>query len=214
MIEWLTRTQLDARLATYPPIGLRLRSMFHARTRVEPDRWFSRSPEEVNEPELGTMLVWSGLIDRAPFAIVASSRRTGWGFEVRLPQRSDGDGAWATVIRALGLPAWTHPYFESVLTERGFGVVAIADTNTPIYRGAKRDDAAAIAALLNDVERASYTTVPVSGAEPSWLVIGPDAGPYVSRIEFTPDERTALTLAARWTVETGASFRVARMLRE
>jgi hypothetical protein len=110
MIGWLTHAELDARLATYLPIGLQLRSVFHARTHVEPDGWFSRSAERVDEEGLGTLRVWSGLVDSTPFAIAAAPRRTGWGFEMRLPQRSDGDHVWSTAIRALNLPAWTHPY--------------------------------------------------------------------------------------------------------
>lgn len=210
MIEWFTRAELDARLATYPPIGLQLRAVFHARTRVSPDTWFSRAPEHVEEAGLGTTYTWAGLVDSAPFAISAAPRRTGWGFEVRLPQRSDGDRGWATAIRVLGLPAWTHPYFESLPVEHGFGVVAIADTTTPIYRSGNRDDATAIAAMVNEVEPASYAVVPISSDEPQWLVVGPDAGPYVSRIAFASDESGARELAARWRAETSAQFRVTR----
>jgi hypothetical protein len=212
MIEWLTGAELDARLATYPPIGLQLRAVFHARTSIVPEAWFSRSAEQVEEAGLGTTYTWSGLVDSIPFSIAAAPRRTGWGFEVRLPQRSDGDRAWVTAIRALGLPAWTQPYFESLPIERGFGVAAIADPSTPIYQSENRDDATAIAAMLNYVEPATYATVPVSGDELRWLVVGPDAGPYISRIAFAADEPSARALAARWTTQTGADFRVAPRL--
>jgi hypothetical protein len=212
MIEWFTRAELDARLSTYPPIGLQLRAVFHARTRNAPETWFSRAPEQVEEPGLGTTYMWAGLVESVPFAISAAPRRTGWGFEVRLPQRTDGDRAWAVAIRALGLPKWTHPYFESLPVEHGFGVVAIADTSMPIYRTEARDDATAIAAMLNEVESASYAVVPVSGDELQWLVVGPDAGPYVSRIAFVADEAGARELGNRWSTETRAQFRVARAL--
>jgi hypothetical protein len=212
MIEWFTRAELDARLATYPPIGLQLRAVFHARTPNAPETWFSRAPELVEEAGLGTTYTWAGLVESAPFAISAAPRRTGWGFEVRLPQRSDGDRAWAVAIRALGLPKWTHPYLESLPVEHGFGVVAIVDTSTPIYRSGTRDDATAIAAMLNEVESASYAVVPVSGDEPQWLVVGPDAGPYVSRIAFVADEAGARELRNRWSAETRAQFRVVRAL--
>jgi hypothetical protein len=191
---------------------LQLRAVLHARTRNAPETWFSRAPEQVEEPGLGTTYTWAGLVESVPFAISAAPRRTGWGFEVRLPQRTDGDRAWAVAIRALGLPKWTHPYFESLPVEHGSGVVALADPSTPIYRSGTRDDATAIAAMLNEVESASYAVVPVSSDEPQWLVVGPDAGPCVSRIAFVADETGARELSNRWSAETRARFRVARAL--
>jgi hypothetical protein len=212
VIDWFTRDELAGRLATYAPIGLRLRSVFHARTTAEPTGWFARAAEVVQEAGVGDVSFWSGLVEGTPFEIAGAPRRVGWGFEVRLPQRSDGDRVWAIAIRGLGLPVWTHPYFESIPVQRGFGIVAIADAETPIYRSVNRDDATSIAAMLNDIEPASYAVVSVSGGEPSWVVVGPDAGPYVSRVAIESDERSARARAYRWAVETGAAFRVGRTL--
>jgi hypothetical protein len=209
MIEWLTRAQLDERLRAYPPIGLTLRPFFQARTSVSPEGWFSRAPQTADESGLGEIQIWTGLVDSLPFAVTAMPRRTGWGFEVRFPHRTDGDRVLLERLQSLGLPGWTHPYFSVLPSRGGFGVAAVGTTD-PIYVAEQRADAAAAASFLNLVEPATYAVVAAGPSDPAWLVLGPESGPYVSRVEVMDDERAAVAQAERWSRESGAPFQVRR----
>jgi hypothetical protein len=54
--------------------------------------------------------------------------------------------------------------------------------------------------------------VELGKSAPHWLVIGPDAGPYISRIEIDSSEEAARRRAARWADDTGAAFEVRQVL--
>jgi hypothetical protein len=120
--------------------------------------------------------MWTGLADSLPFAVTAMARRKGWGFEVRLPHRADGDRILLECLQSLALPRWTHPYFSVLPSRAGLGIAAIG-TNVPVYISEQRAEAAAAASMLNRVEPATYAVVPADPSEPAWLVIGPESGP-------------------------------------
>jgi hypothetical protein len=209
MIEWLTQAELGERLRQYTPIGLTLRTLFQARTSAAPETWFSRAPETAEEAGLGEMRVWAGLVDSTPFAITAMARRSGWGFEVRLPNRIEGDSALLDRIRALGLPRWSHPYFCVLPSRGGFGVAPVG-SSVPVYVSEQREKASSVASMLNSVEPATYAVISTPATDPAWLVIGPESGPYISRIEVIDDEHAAVAEADRLSRSTGTAFHVRR----
>lgn len=211
MIEWLSLAELDARLLRYPPIGLRLRPFFHARTTQDPTTTIARPAEEFLEEGLDPAHAWGGLIDTLPFALRAAPRPYGgFGLEVLFPVRPGGDRVLFKALAKLALPTLTSAYFET-LTPGTFGVAPVGDRE-PVYSSTSRADAADAAALLNSWAPGSHAVMPIEAPPAPWLVIGPASGPYISRVEVTHDEATAYRLASAWSTELGAEVRVARSL--
>lgn len=217
MIAWMSAAALQARLRAYPPIGLWLRAWFHARCDADP-RAAIGTPAELHDDEgLGAVSVWCGIARDVPFAIrsAAAADGAGHGIDVMLPVRRGGDAAHLDTLAQLipHLPPWRAPYFVQLPVAAGFVVVGDGRgaAAASIYHAARREDAAAVAAFANDASIArTYTVVaaaPAPAAEP-FVVVGPDAGPYISRVETAASIDAAQRLAKRWFAETGATFEV------
>ena len=85
----------------------------------------------------------------------------------------------------------------------GFGF----EIRFPVRRdgdGAYRDALAELGARLPAWRSPYFSQLSTAG----WLVVGPETGPYISRLESTATEEEASRLAARWAAETGATFDV------
>jgi hypothetical protein len=212
VIEWTTVEKLDERLRRYPPIGVRLRPWFHARSESDPASVIERAPEIRNDDGLGEASVWSGLVDEVPFALRSMAHSdSDYGFEVWFPKYAGGDGRLVAALANLPLPAWRQPYFDSLPIASGSGVVRVGD-DTPIYTTTMGEDAAAVAAFVNKADVGKFVVVPVGAGEPQWVVVGPRAGPFISWLDTTSSVESAERLAAKWSADTGATFRVRRYM--
>lgn len=211
MIEWLSVQQLEDRLKRYPPVGLALRPLFHAMSDGNPAERIPRAPEEIVEEGLGPAATWAGLVDTMPFALRAAPHHLGGvGFDVYLPVRAGGDRVLFDAIAKLPLPTPTSVYFET-LCPGPFGVARVGERD-PIYTCSSREDAVAAATLLNGWTSGSHAVIQVPPPPAPWLVVGPAAGPYISRVHVVSSEATAQRLAASFSAETGSTFTVARSL--
>lgn len=218
MIDWLSVDVLDQRLGAYAPIGLRLRTFFQGRTNADLATAFGVEPVKRDEPGIGPVAVWCGLVNSMPFSIRSQPARSGWGFEITLPVRvNSGRLDVASLLAAISrlppaIAACERPHVESLpYVGEGFGVVQVGD-DTPIYSSQSREDAVEVLAFLNTAHRSQYTVIRVPGSEPGWIVAGPYSGPYISWLEVTSSEPAAKNQAAKWQAATGAPFSVMRQL--
>jgi len=214
MIEWMSLADLERHLRTYAPIGIWLRSWFHARTDIDPSSTTGSPPERRFEEGLGEFDVWGGRVDTIPFAIRAGAGpHSGLGFDVLFPVRPRGDRVLLAALDTLRsrLPSWRNPYFDQLPIAAGFGVV-VSGGGMPVYTSTARDDAAAVAAFLNQNDPDRYAVVPVGASPPAWIVVGPETGPYISWLDTMSSEESARRQAARWSSETGVPFEVRRHL--
>ncbi len=62
--------------------------------------------------------------------------------------------------------------------------------------------------------RGGFAVVPSGPSRRAWLVVGPVAGRYLSRLEVAGSEAAARTIAARWAAETGLDFLVTNCLHD
>jgi hypothetical protein len=149
MIRWLRWKELSALLSEPPSAGMSLNAFLHARTAVEPPLWFEQQPHQRAEPGLGETLVWAGVCDDMPFEIVATSRRTEWGFEVRFPDRVDGNAAMIKALRKLNLPDFHQVLFEHDVMQSKFALV-MAGTGDPLYAASSATQCANVLGYLTD----------------------------------------------------------------
>jgi hypothetical protein len=214
MIEWLTLAELEQRLSTFRPIGLRLCATIHAITSVDPARTIGRIPEEHVEDGIGSAQAWAGLVDTLPFAVRSRSRAgsgfglDGYGVEVWFPVRQDGDRVMFEALETLPLPAFQTAFIDS-MRPGSFGVVPLGERE-PIYTSTSRDDAAAALRFLEGSSCTKYALVQLDSVPEQWFIIGPSAGPYVSRVENARDKSHAERIAATYTRSTGELFTVWR----
>jgi hypothetical protein len=75
-----------------------------------------------------------------------------------------------------------------------------------------RSDSEAVRAFLDEVEPGAHAVTEGDECELRWLVVGPPAGPYFSRISAERDEQSARKLAERWAKQTNATFDIRRSL--
>lgn len=207
MIKWLSTDDLRRHLDAASSIGLWLRGWFHATTSSDLRTTMPVPPEAVFDEGLGPVDVWCGLADDQPFAVRCMATPRGmFGMELLLPvPRTERDARIEVLQQLLPLlPLWEQPYFDQLPIGAGFGVVPNG-ASAPIFTSESRRQAEAITALLGP----SYRVLELPPQGPRrWLVVGPAAGPYASRVEVASSALEATQLAARWADQTGALFDV------
>lgn len=208
MTTWLPPAVLEAALRDYGPSGLQLRAFFHACTDRDPATLIAHAPEELVEDGLEPASVWAGWDDGVPFLIRAAPLLLagGYGLEVGFPVCTAGDAALLDRLAHLPLPPLTSLYFDS-LASGPFGVRDVA-ADSLIYRGASRQDAAAVAEFAFARLGAAHEVVEVAPVPPRFAVVGPVCGPFLSRVEPARDEADAVRLAEARTRRYGVPFRV------
>lgn len=211
MIEWMTLAELEAKLASYEPIGLALRSFFQAQIPASLSALFERDPETVEHAELGPMLSWSGLVNQVPFAVKALRKGEVSGFAISFPTVLDEGRIHLGLLEHVSTLA---PVFRTLRTAQisslpftggGWGVVKIGGKE-PLFRSRLRQDADVVMQFLDDPRRFEIQEVPAAPAQ--WLVTGPRNETSVSRIEVLATKEEADQLAAAWTEQLGGSFEV------
>ncbi len=216
MMDWVSLFEFEARLRAFTPGGLSLCTTFHARVDEDPATRIPSKPDQYVEDGIGVYQAWAGFVDGVPFSLRSSPPvavgfpKEGYAIEVWLPAFVVGDVPMFDTLAKLPILA---PRIESIWIESprsGFFGVARKGDDTPLYSSHSQCDATAAVQLLSRWHPSEFVVIELAEVPSDWLVVGPTAGPYLSRVARTRDEVSARRLAASYSSERNAVYTARR----
>jgi hypothetical protein len=215
-VRWLSMRDMEAKLSQdYPPTGLVLRPTFHANIDnvASLQRWIGVASEHAEWlPGLDPSDAWAGLYGDMPFSIFGATSRDRYGLTASFPVVKTCDGTidlgFLELLSLLPSDVELHgPYFETLPCRgKGYGVFRAKDLSRshPVFRSPKLEEVVQVVCFLERHGEQEGLTVHGNVEDrPTWVLAGPDVGPYRSRVETFGSREACVRAAQQLSAKMG-----------